>query len=203
MCASSGFHVSLTLLYTFWFLRWLNVLPEADICCFTTMINVVCSMSFVLISCCVRESHSHLCPYCNVRPEAVCCCVTRTIFLPNFLLHICFIIVIGLYPSHLALNLLVSEVANVLPEVLRCRDWVAEDCCMLSLLLAVPSCIYRFWHGVIPTSYFKRRPLLALLVHRNQYPRNHIALGAAFAILNVTGRSSTIASRGSGRSSAS
>ena len=36
----------------------------------------------------------------------------------------------------------------------RCRDWVAEDCCMLSLLLAVPSCIYSFWHGVIPTSCF-------------------------------------------------
>ena len=31
---------------------------------------------------------------------------------------------------------------------------VAEDCCMLSFLLAVPSCIYSFWHGVIPTSYF-------------------------------------------------
>ena len=31
---------------------------------------------------------------------------------------------------------------------------VAEDCCMLSILLAVPSCIYSFWHGVIPTSYF-------------------------------------------------
>ena len=25
---------------------------------------------------------------------------------------------------------------------------------MLSLLLAVRSCIYSFWHGVIPTSYF-------------------------------------------------
>ena len=25
---------------------------------------------------------------------------------------------------------------------------------MLSLLLAVPSCICSFWHGVIPTSYF-------------------------------------------------
>ena len=25
---------------------------------------------------------------------------------------------------------------------------------MLSLLLVVPSCIYSFWHGVIPTSYF-------------------------------------------------
>ena len=36
----------------------------------------------------------------------------------------------------------------------RCRDWVAEDCCILSLLLAVPSRLYSFWHGVIPTSYF-------------------------------------------------
>ena len=25
---------------------------------------------------------------------------------------------------------------------------------MFSLLLTVPSCIYSFWHGVIPTSYF-------------------------------------------------
>ena len=40
------------------------------------------------------------------------------------------------------------------PQKLRFRDWVAENCCMLSLLLAVPSCIYSFGHGVIPTSYF-------------------------------------------------
>ena len=31
---------------------------------------------------------------------------------------------------------------------------IAEDCCMLSILLAVPSCFNSFWHGVIPTSYF-------------------------------------------------
>ena len=31
------------------------------------------------------------------------------------------------------------------------REGVAEDCCMLSILLAVPLC---FWHSVIPTSYF-------------------------------------------------
>ena len=31
---------------------------------------------------------------------------------------------------------------------------VAEDCCMLSILLAVPSCFNSFWHGVIPTSYY-------------------------------------------------
>ena len=34
------------------------------------------------------------------------------------------------------------------------REGVAEDCCMLSILLAVPSCFNSFWHGVIPTSYF-------------------------------------------------
>ena len=32
-------------------------------------------------------------------------------------------------------------------------EGVAEDCCMLSILLAVP-CFNSFWHGVIPTSYF-------------------------------------------------
>ena len=31
---------------------------------------------------------------------------------------------------------------------------VAEDCCMLSIHLAVPSCFNSFWHGVIPTSFF-------------------------------------------------
>ena len=27
-----------------------------------------------------------------------------------------------------------------------------EDCCMLSIHLAVPSCFNSFWHGVLPTS---------------------------------------------------
>ena len=36
---------------------------------------------------------------------------------------------------------------------------------MLSLLLAVPSCIYSFWHGVIPTSYF-----IFILVSQIFYP---------------------------------
>ena len=31
---------------------------------------------------------------------------------------------------------------------------VVEDCCMLSILLTVPSCFNSFCHGVIPTSYF-------------------------------------------------
>ena len=31
---------------------------------------------------------------------------------------------------------------------------VAEDCCMLSIHLVVPSCFNSFWHGVIPTSFF-------------------------------------------------
>ena len=37
---------------------------------------------------------------------------------------------------------------------------VVEDCCMLSILLAVPSCTYSFWQGVIPTSYFIFNDLL-------------------------------------------
>ena len=44
--------------------------------------------------------------------------------------------------------------SSATPKNQRCRDWVAEDCCMLSILLAVPSCFNSFWHGVIPTSYF-------------------------------------------------
>ena len=40
------------------------------------------------------------------------------------------------------------------PKNQRCREGVAEDCCMLSILLTVPSCFNSFWHGVIPTSYF-------------------------------------------------
>ena len=35
---------------------------------------------------------------------------------------------------------------------------------MLSLLLAVPSCIYIFWHGIIPSSYF-----IFILVHNATY----------------------------------
>ena len=29
-----------------------------------------------------------------------------------------------------------------------------EDCCMLLIFLAVPSCFNSFWYGVIPTSYY-------------------------------------------------
>ena len=63
-----------------------NVWPEAVYCCytrttlFTTMFTVIivvcllkriCMSSFVLIGCCVSKLHGHLCPYCNVLPEAV------------------------------------------------------------------------------------------------------------------------------------
>ena len=44
--------------------------------------------------------------------------------------------------------------SSATPKNQRCREGVAEDCCMLSILLAVPSCFNTFWHGVIPTSYF-------------------------------------------------
>ena len=36
----------------------------------------------------------------------------------------------------------------------RCREGVVEDCCMLSILLAVLFCFNSFWHSVIPTSFF-------------------------------------------------
>ena len=44
--------------------------------------------------------------------------------------------------------------SSATPKNQRCREEVAEDCYMLSILLAVPSCFNSFWHGVIPTSYF-------------------------------------------------
>ena len=40
------------------------------------------------------------------------------------------------------------------PQKPRCREGIAEECCMLSILLAVSSCFNIFWHGLIPTSYF-------------------------------------------------
>ena len=51
---------------------------------FTTMFTVIivvrslksmCIPSFVLIGYCV---HGNICPYCNVWPEAIYCCFTRT-----------------------------------------------------------------------------------------------------------------------------
>ena len=46
---------------------------------------------------------------------------------------------------------------------------VAEDCCMLSILLSVPSCFNSFWHGVIPTSYFIFNDFYTCY-YRNNYP---------------------------------
>ena len=45
---------------------------------------VVCSLksmcvpSFIVIGYCVSELHGHICRYCNVLPEAIYCCFTRT-----------------------------------------------------------------------------------------------------------------------------
>ena len=60
---------------------------------------------------------------------------------------------------------------NYLPQPNPYTAWllgVAEDCCMLSLLLAVASCIYSFWHGVIPTSYFRFLYLLYIFSYRTR-----------------------------------
>ena len=56
--------------------------------------------------------------------------------------------------------------SSATPQKLRCRDWVAEDCCMLSLLLAVPSCIYRIF--TLVSLIFS--PGLALTVARGERP---------------------------------
>ena len=82
---------SFVALYSFWYLRYLNILPEAVCCCFTrTTLNVYCYFcgvlfekneyipSFILNGCCVSELLGHLCPYRNVWPEAIYCCFTRT-----------------------------------------------------------------------------------------------------------------------------
>ena len=42
------------------------------------LLKTMCIPSFILIGCCVSELHDNLCPYCNVWPEAVYCCFTRT-----------------------------------------------------------------------------------------------------------------------------
>ena len=78
------------------FLGWLNALPEHVYCCFTrttlfttmfTVIIVVCSLksmcvpSFIVIGYCVSELHGC---YCNVLPEAVYCCFTRTTLFTKF-----------------------------------------------------------------------------------------------------------------------
>ena len=63
---------------------------------------------------------------------------------------------------------------------------------MLSLLLAVPSCIYSFWHGVIPTSYFIFilvslifSPGLALTVARGEVPYVYIHVRTYLRALHV------------------
>ena len=47
---------------------------------------------------------------------------------------------------------------KVIKNEVGCRDGVAEDCSQINL--AVPSCIYSFWHSVIRTSYFLFNDLL-------------------------------------------
>ena len=64
--------------------------------------------------------------------------------------------------------------SSATPKNKRCREGVAEDCCMLSILLAVPSCFNSFWHGVIPTSYFIFT--LVLLIFSAMLMANHTLL---------------------------
>ena len=78
-----------------------------------TVIILVCLLSipsFVLIGCCMSKLHGHLCPYCNVLPEAVYFCLTRTTLftcLYDQKLEVAFT-----SPSFVNLDLLVSEIAK-------------------------------------------------------------------------------------------
>ena len=78
---------------------------------------------------CVSELHGHICPYCNVLPEAVYCCFTRTtLFTTMFavIIMVCLLktmciptlILIGCFVSELHDNL--CPYRNVWPEAAYC-----------------------------------------------------------------------------------
>ena len=84
-----------------------------------TVIIVVCSLKSTKFHLnCVSELHGHICPYCNVWPEAVYCCFTKLHCLSNC---------IHVYMSELEVAITSihygSEIAtnvNTLPEVIYC-----------------------------------------------------------------------------------
>ena len=101
-----------------------------------TVIIVVCSLismcvpSFIVIGYCVSELHGHTWPYCNVLPDGVYCCFTRTTLFTTM-----FTVIIVVYllktmciPSFILIGCCVSELhdnlcpyRNVWPEaVYRC-----------------------------------------------------------------------------------
>ena len=55
--------------------------------------------------------------------------------------------------------------SSATPKNQRCREGIAEDCCMLSILLAVPSCFNSFWHSqsLHPTSFLMIFTLVPLI----------------------------------------
>ena len=82
-----------------------------------TVIIVLCSLksmcvqSFIVIGCCVSELHGHLCAHCNVWPEAVYCCFTRTtLFIKLFTCSELDVAITS--PSFVTLYHLVSEIAK-------------------------------------------------------------------------------------------
>ena len=63
---------------------------------------------------------------------------------------------------------------NNLPQPQSLHLEVAEACYMLSLLLAVLSCIYSFWHGGIPTFLMIYIYLYILYIIKRTYVREAI-----------------------------
>ena len=90
-------HHQVLLLYTLWFLRQLNTLPEAVYCCFTgttlftELFTCFYDQSYRLLS---RHQVSLLYTfqflrYLNVLPEAIYCCFTRTTLFTTMFTVVC------------------------------------------------------------------------------------------------------------------
>ena len=96
------------------------------------LLKGMCIPSFVLIVCCVNELLGHLCPYRDVWPEAVYCCITRTTLFTELFTYLEVDIT---SPSFVALLLLVSEIAKcILPEAIYCLIVLQELHCLSNCL---------------------------------------------------------------------
>ena len=82
--------------------------------------------------------------------------------------------------------------SSATPKNQRCREGVAEDCCMLSILLAVPSCFNSFWHGVIPTSYFIFNDFYTCSTHFFSHKYGKHTLGSLAIVRVVISQGSAI-----------
>ena len=127
-------HHQVLLLYTLWFLRQLNTLPEAVYCCFTgttlftQLFTCFYDQSYRLLS---RHQVSlfytfQFLRYLNVLPEAIYCCFTRTTLFTTMFTVVCSLKSMCI-PSFVWIGCCVSELHghiypfhNVWPEAVYC-----------------------------------------------------------------------------------